>query len=150
MDAELKAYLDDFKAKMAQHFEVLEVRLEERLGARIDAVRIELRNEMRDGFISVDERFRSMEARLDRLEVRIAQLETRMGSLETRMSQMDTRMSQLDTRMNQLEARHGDIEARLSAIERELTHINTRLDTLSDDMRQRFRVLTDRVAALAA
>ena len=125
MDAELKEYLDDFKAKMAQHFEVFAVRLEERLDARIDA----LRNEMRDGFISVDERFRTMESRLDRLEARIAQLETRMSQLETRL---------------------GDIETRLSAVEREVAQINSRLDTLSDDMRQRFRVLTDRVAALAA
>ena len=129
MDAELKEYLDDFKAKMAQHFEVLEVRLEERLGARIDAVRIELRNEMRDGFISVDERLRTVEARLDRLEARL-------DRLEARMTQQDTR--------------HAETEARLATIERELAHINTRLDTLSDDMRQRFRVLTDRVAALAA
>ena len=60
MDAELKAYLDDMKAGIAQHFEVVETRL----GSRIDA----LRNEMRDGFISVDERFRSIERRLDRLD----------------------------------------------------------------------------------
>jgi hypothetical protein len=52
-------------------------------------------------------------------------------------------------RLDSLDARTKQLEVRTGSIEHNLLNLNTRMDVLSDDMRQRFRVLNDRLAGAA-
>ena len=114
-----------------------------------------------------------IEQRMDRLEQRMDKLEQRMDRLEQRMDAMHTEMlerfeSVLD-RLNDLEKRvgviganvealqiqvfdlRGDvqrIEKRMTDVESSIYEVTTRVSGLGDDMRQRFRVVTDRLAAV--
>jgi septal ring factor EnvC (AmiA/AmiB activator) len=81
----------------------------------------------------VDERFRSLELRMEHFEARV----------------MD-RLESIDTRLAGVEAGLARTNARVAGLEAQVASMNTRLDGVTDDMRQRFRVLTEQVAELAA
>ena len=131
MDAETKDYLDgilgEILTAMNAGFSRLE-RRQEALEQRIEA----LEQRMDAMELRFDERFQSLGERFATMELRIEQFEVRVTG----------RLDSLDARTKQLEVRTGSIE-------QNLLNLNTRMDVLSDDMRQRFRVLNDRLAGAA-
>jgi uncharacterized coiled-coil protein SlyX len=119
VDAELKAYLDGM-------VETITMRIAEQ-GSRLDA----LGAEMREGFIAVNERFRTLEQRIDQFEARV---NGQLGALNAELAGVKRGVAQ--------------IERRVTNLEDQSVATNARLDGLHLDMRQRFRVLTDRVGAI--
>jgi septal ring factor EnvC (AmiA/AmiB activator) len=89
--------------------------------------------EFSERFIAMDERFRSMELRIEQFEGRV----------------MD-RLDRVETEVQAVRAALGRTDQRVAALEKQVLGLNTRLDTMADDMRQRFRVLNERVSELAA
>src|SRR5690606_2329818 len=138
MDAELKAYLDGMVETITSRIDARFTRVEERLDGveeRLDGLEGEvrglraeftaMRTEFGERFIGIDERFGSMELRVEQFEVRVT-----------------GRLDSLDEQAKQLVVRTG-------AVEQHMLNLNTRVDVLADDMRQRFRVLNDRLAGAA-
>ena len=125
--------LDERMARLEQRMDRLEQRLN-RLEQGLSAVEqnlTSLRVEMNDRFLAVDERFISIDERLRTMELRIDHFETRVMD---RLASIETVVSQIATRTTNLE--------------NQLVDLNVRVDGLADDNRQRFRVLTERVAAI--
>jgi len=144
--------------------------LETRVGAletRIGA----LETRVGEGFVSVDGRFRTLELALAKLSDRVT---TDLAALEHRLlesiANLTERVVALEGRFDELAAgqqatrasldalrehvrmvaqQSASLEAnvlgRLDRLEQELTGLSRRVDGLSDDMRQRFRVVNDRL-----
>jgi chaperonin cofactor prefoldin len=91
----------------------------------------EMRVVVTDGFISLDGRLRTLERRVEMFETRVT---GQVAALSAQSTALKSGLERLDRRLTRLE-RQG-LETR------------TRLDGLHADMRQRFRLLNDRVAAV--
>jgi hypothetical protein len=87
---------------------------------------------------------------LDRLaelmESRFQQMDARFQQMDARFQQMDARFEQMDARFERMEVRteaveHGLIGLRTDMLER-FHRVDTRIDRLSDDMRNRFRSIS--------
>jgi septal ring factor EnvC (AmiA/AmiB activator) len=94
---------------------------------RLDA----LADEMRECFIAMDERFRTLEQRIDQFEARV-----------------NDQLAALNAELAGVKRSVAQIERRVTNLENQSVATNARLDGLHLDMRQRFRVLTDRVGAI--
>jgi hypothetical protein len=55
----------------------------------------------------------------------------------------------LEDRVGRVEVRMDRIEARMDRLESELLNLNVRVDGFGEDVRQRFRVLNERIAKIA-
>lgn len=130
MDAELKAYLDGMVETITMRIAEQGIRLDQRMDGfehRLDALTVE----MREGFIAVNERFRTMEQRIDQFEARVTD---QLATLNSELADVKRGLAR--------------IERRVTNLENQSVATNARLDGLHLDMRQRFRVLTDRVGAI--
>jgi chromosome segregation ATPase len=132
--------------------------LESRMN-RLEATVESLRIEMADRFTSVDERFETMELRTDQFEHRLTSefltLREQAGRLEAssefqakEIRHLSAKMDDLKETMNiqfgHVEAHFNRSDDRLARLESALLGVNSRVDGLAEDMRQRFRVLTER------
>jgi peptidoglycan hydrolase CwlO-like protein len=59
-------------------------------------------------------------------------------------------VARLQEEVSAISRRLDVVTARVEGLEAEMVRLNQRVDSLSDEMRQRFRVVTDNLAALAA
>ncbi|MEX0892315.1 MAG: hypothetical protein WEB88_09100, partial [Gemmatimonadota bacterium] len=118
-------------------------------------------------FQAVDERFDAIDARFQAVDERFDAIDTRLLSIEERFIGVDDQFRTLTIRMEFFEQRVDHRLHRLTnemTLLRELTEqidtrtrgteigvgdLNARVDTLAEDMRQRFRVVNDRLAAVA-
>ena len=162
MDAETRAFFEKYFGLIQQELERTNVRLtaiEDRLTAvedRLTAVedrltRLEsrvgvlddradsheqaiasLRLEMRERFISTDEQLRTMTIRMQHFEARV---EDSLATISRDVAAVREDVSHLTVRMKNVEIGIGDL--------------NSRVDTLADDMRQRFRIVQERLGAAA-
>lgn len=59
-------------------------------------------------------------------------------------------LARLSTSLDHVSERVDRMSGRLDKVDASLLHFNERFDGLSEDMRQRFRVVNDRLAVLVA
>src|SRR5690606_37139361 len=112
-------YLDGMVETLSARIHEVDVNAERRTDA--------LRQEMLAGFQRIDDLFIDIDARLNTIGQRLTRLEVRVGQLEHDLAQLNSR---------------------LSAVQTELGALAGRLDEMDSGMRQRFRVLTERVGDL--
>jgi hypothetical protein len=142
MDAELKQYLEELSRKfdlLVDHFERMEARhaerfdllegRQERLERRLGALEVQVR----EGFIGVQQRFQAMALGMEQFERRV----------QSSISDMQHDITKLRAQVDSL----GERTARLEDAVLQQTE---RLNGLNEDMRQRFHVVNDRLAELAA
>jgi chromosome segregation ATPase len=122
----------------------MEVRFDA-IDARFDAM--DARLDANDG------RLNTIDARLDRLRV---EMNERFQSVNDRLDTNDKRLARLSDELEQFRAelvivkhRVEQLDGRLASIDTGLHHLNMRVDGLGDDMRQRFRAVTERLANVA-
>lgn len=84
-------------------------------------------------FIGVYERLASMQHAMDRFERRVM---GRLDAMERDIAGLRKDVARLDRRV--------------TVLEKDMRGVHNRLDGLSEDMRQRFRVVNDRLGQLAA
>jgi chromosome segregation ATPase len=140
----LGARIDDLRYELSARLDRLEERvgkLEERVGALEERVlrleqhfdRFELRSEER--FESVFDYFRVLDRRLDNIEASLVDVRAQMATLTARVDGAERRVALMADRMHAIEKGYESLDARLALF--------------ADDVRQRFRVVNDRLAALA-
>jgi chromosome segregation ATPase len=147
MDTELRATLDRFE----RYFELIQQQLSQHeaqfaalreisssLRTDVGAVRTEMtasrtemterfgamQTEMTERFISVDEQLRTLTMRVQQFEVR---------------AQRD---------LDAVKGAMTDLSQRMTAVEDSIVELHRRVDTLSDDMRQRFRGVNERLTSI--
>ncbi len=174
MDAETKAYLDRMMERIAGHFEVLAAHLDahdrrfDALEQRLDALegrvgRLEI--SVAERFQSVDEQLRALQGRADNLEtvlkMELVQVEYRIvefraeaderfvrlekGMQALALDELRERVSLVVEHLNHL---GGGVFGRLDAVEKQLLALTGQVNGLADDMRQRFRVVNDRLGEI--
>lgn len=94
-----------------------------------------LRIEMNERFISVDEQMRTLTLRVQQFE---AGTQRDLVLLKENVSNLGNRMKDMETQLGN----------RMKNIETGFVGLHGRIDTLGDDMRQRFRGLNDRLSAI--
>lgn len=135
-------------------------RLEARVGTievtfaeRFDALHAEFAEKLASMELAFTERFISVDERFSTLHLRIEQFEGRVtGALEgmrNDIALLSTRVSGLDERVDGLATQLSGLTARAGRFEDGLLAVSVRLDTLADDMRQRFRQVNERLAGAA-
>lgn len=173
-DAQLQAHFaaiderfDRLTAMMASQFEAMQAHFDRRMDAlerRVDAL---------------ERRIESLERRVDAMDLKFEEkfigVYERLASARLAQEQFERRvLDRLDTMAQEIAAnreainglREDDarlredlaalrdgvarLDERVSVVEVSLLGLNDRLDGLSEDMRQRFRTVNDRLAALAA
>lgn len=161
LEERLEARIERLAELVAKSFAAQNERLD-RIEARLDRIEARL-----DG---VEARLDGVETRLDGVETRLDGVEGRLERLEDRVAAMDLKFSErlitVDDRfrtlglaielfegritgkvdgaleqLDHLDGRVGRLEIRFEGVESELVNVNGRLDTLGDDVRQRFRVV---------
>jgi archaellum component FlaC len=97
---------------------------------------------VREGFLSVSDRFTSLDYRVRNVEERLdrvtAELVNRMDVLERTMND----------RFGHLQSGVEGLRADVDRLAGDVGRLSGRVDVLGDDMRQRFRGVTDRIAAI--
>jgi tetrahydromethanopterin S-methyltransferase subunit G len=142
-------------ASVAGLFEAAQTRNDERFDAlerRIDGVEQRLESmdvTFTEKFIGVDERFGTLRlankqfesrflAALGVLDGRMSRVEGDIGVLAERAAGVETGLAGLDRRLTTFAA---EVNERIGGLGAEVVGVNRRLDGLSDDMRQRFRLV---------
>jgi DNA repair exonuclease SbcCD ATPase subunit len=120
--------------------------LEDRL-ERIEREQTSLRLRFEDMQIAVDQRLSSFELRMSTFETRILAIVT---ETQSELRQVGGRVDLLGEQVEGLSRRVDGLSNRAGNVEGNLVILTVRLDGLGDDMRQRFRVVNDRLAELAA
>ncbi|MEO7671901.1 MAG: hypothetical protein ABIV28_06725 [Longimicrobiales bacterium] len=113
----------------------------DRLEGRMDRLEVRmdsLRTEVREGFLSVADRFTTLEYRIRNLEDRIALIEAAIPVMLDPITPLIAR----------LEAAMQGVREEMIRTRADLGNVNERLDGIADDMRQRFRGVTDRMMAI--
>jgi chromosome segregation ATPase len=122
--AQLEARMTQLEARMTQQ-EARQDRLERRLDA--------LEAQVREGFLGVNDRFQAMALAIEQFERRVQSSITAMQHDITKLKlQVDSLIERTDR------------------LEDAVLHQTERLNGLGEDMRQRFRVVNERLAELAA
>lgn len=148
MDDETRGFLEKYFGLIQRELERTNTRLEaieNRLGSlenRVGALEDRstsheqaldtLRLEMRERFISIDEQLRTLTVRMQHFETRV---EDSLAIISRDVGALDQSVAHLTVRMKNVEVGIGDL--------------NGRVDTLGDDMRQRFRDVHERLGAAA-
>ena len=122
--------LEDRIGKLEERIGKLEERVG-RLEERFD--RLELRTEER--FESVFDHFRVLDRRLDNIEAVLVDVRAQMATLTARVDGAEHRVALVAERMQRLEKGYETLDLRVAGF--------------ADDVRQRFRLVNDRLAALA-
>ena len=94
-------------------------------------------------FDRMDERFLSVLDRLDLLEKRVGTLEQRIDANAATLEGMRVELSGLAATVHTREGRRE-----LDVLRADTYKLQMSINTLSDDMRQRFRVMSERLAAV--
>lgn len=81
---------------------------------------------------------------------RLTSIEERLTTLTLRVEQLEQRVDVLAKGLDVLEDRVDALTVRVGGVEAGLLTLSGRVDDLADDMRQRFRVVNDRLTQLAA
>jgi len=108
----------------------------------------------------IEARFQRLEARFDALETGIAALRIEMNerfeSVNNRLNSVDKRLEQLTSsgdrvrdQVSGLRIEVDQLVRRFDAVDYGMYHLNQRIENFSDDMRQRFRVVNERLGAAA-
>src|SRR5688500_17757050 len=105
--------------------------LEDRMSAVEDG-QARMRTEMNERFISLEDQFRTLSLKTELFETRI---ESTLAVLSGELVAVKDQGWQLNARMKNIEVGIGDL--------------NGRVDHLGDEMRQRFRLVNERLAAVA-
>jgi chromosome segregation ATPase len=152
MDAELKAgieRLDRRFDKLIAFLEGMELRNLQRF-ERSEARMEQLENRISEQITGVNERLSSMALRIEQFEGRV--VGKLAGLDEVRQEIIGVRQEIAGVRQEVLQVRNrlDHLSERVDHLEDALLKLGVRLDSLSDDMRQRFRVVNDRLAQLAA
>ncbi|MEJ2678027.1 MAG: hypothetical protein P8174_03005, partial [Gemmatimonadota bacterium] len=100
-----------------------------------------------DRFLGVHERLDSERAAREQFERRVTD---RLDAMARDMADLRQSVARLDARIDGLHEDFTRLNARVTELEKGVTGVNARLDGLSDDMRQRFRVVNERLSSLAA
>lgn len=153
MDAELEARFDQLAELIARSFEAQNERFDRRmdalegrmaaLEARLDAMDAKFEEK----FLGVYERLDSERAAREQFERRVTDRLDAMGREIADLRQVVVR---LEGRIEGLREGVAHLEVRVTELEKGTVRANARLDALSDDMRQRFRLVNERLSSLAA
>ncbi|MGH7470265.1 MAG: hypothetical protein ACRENP_20170, partial [Longimicrobiales bacterium] len=73
-----------------------------------------------------------------------------MARVVSEITDLRNEIARLSIRIDHLTEKVDRIAGRLDRVEAGLLHFNERFDGLSDDLRQRFRLVNDRLAELVA
>ncbi len=167
LEAFLARHFEHIEQRLDEHgrrFDALEARMD-RLEARVDGLEARMKSfetSVAERFQSVDEQIRATQRNLDRLadalrtdllkledgtiQVR-ADMNERFGRLEKGMEALT--LGELRERMHVLSERvdhlGGSVVGRLEGVEKELSNLTGQVNGLTDDMRQRFRAVNDRL-----
>jgi len=149
MDEETRAgfaRMDAGFARMERFFELSQAQFGE-LGGQIAGIAECLdRVETRKRFQAIDRRLHSIEERFIGVDDQFHTLTIRLERFEQRV---DDRLDGVCREVGLLREHTQQIDARTRGIEIGMDALNARVDTLAEDMRQRFRVVNDRLAAVA-
>ncbi|MGQ0560304.1 MAG: hypothetical protein ACT443_00355 [Gemmatimonadota bacterium] len=118
-----------FEARM----DALESRMD-KLESQLSALRIEVTEKL----MGIGERFRSFGLQFGALEARVAQ----------ELTENRHKVELLMKSVEQLQDRQSDTGKRLNEFSIVVGTMTERIDTLADDMRQRFRLVNDRLAGI--
>ncbi len=144
MDA-LEGRMDALEGRM----DALEGRMD-RLERRVDAMDLKFEEK----FIGVYERLASLRLAQEQFERRIlARLDAMVAQIAANREAIEGLREdgvRLREEIAGLRAGVARVEERVNAVEANLLGLNDRVDDLSEDMRQRFRVVNDRLSSLAA
>ncbi len=141
------AALDRRMDLLAAHIVTMDGRLDgidrrlDRLEGRMDRLEVKmdaLQTEVREGFLSVADRFTSLGYRIRNLEDRVALIEAAIPVLLDPFKPVVAR----------IEAAMQGVREEMIRTRTDLGHVNVRLDGIADDMRQRFRGVSDRMLAI--
>jgi predicted nuclease with TOPRIM domain len=166
-DAQLQAHFaaiderfDRLTAMMASQFEAMQAHFDRRMDAlegRMDALerRVDAMDlKFEEKFIGVYERLASARLAQERFERRVLDRLDAMAQEIAANRDAIHGLREDDARLREDLAALRDgiarLDERVSGVEVSLLGLNDRLDGLSEDMRQRFRTVNDRLAALAA
>jgi len=160
----MRAYLDRFEG----YFGLIQKQFTEQNG-EISSLRGQI-SAMQEQISSMDERLGRLEVRMDASDARLgvmaiqiggvrSDLETLRFEMRERFISADEQMRTLSQRVQVFETRVGDdldivvrqlasLQERMKAVEEGNLNFNRRLDTLGDDMRQRFRLVIERLGEM--
>ena len=130
------------REQIVEHLESMGTQQSERfraIDARFDAIERRL-SSIDEQFLSVNERFATMQLSIDQLTARVV----------SEVTDLRNEIARLSIRVDHLTEKVDRISGRLDRVDSGLLHFNERFDGLSSDMRQRFRIVNDRLAALVA
>jgi methyl-accepting chemotaxis protein len=91
---------------------------------------------------SMESRFDATDARLDQTNARLDQTNARLDQTNARLDQTNARLDQTNPRLDQTNARLDEVESRLA---RDIAGVNTRIAELSDEMKNGFIQLSDKI-----
>lgn len=138
MDAELRDELDTRFAEMAEILSRAFAKLEARLDARFEAI------DRR--FEAIDRRFEAIDRRFDTMHKEMVE---RFMAVDERFATMNLGIDHLCSRIEGMETAVTALIDRMDRVEAHQIALRGRLDGISEDIRQRFRVVNDRLAELA-
>ena len=125
MDGELKEVLETIRQEMRQGFDAVD----QRFGAMDES--------MRQGFDAVDQRFDSVDQRFGAIDQRFDSVDQRFVAIDHRFDSVDQRFGAVDRRFDSVDRRIGTLETRVDRSMVELRHeLRVNLDNAMTEMRQ--------------
>jgi hypothetical protein len=119
---------DRLVALIAGQFEAMQLYMDQRFES--------MQSYMVQRFESIDQRFQSIDERFDALHLEMTE----------RFISVDERFRSVEERLDLLTDKTAAVERRTGRFEEEMVALNGRFDNLSDDMRQRFRLVNERLS----
>ena len=152
-----EAKFDRFVERIEDRFQDFDARFA-RLEARFAQIDARF-DQMDERFAQMDERFDQIDERFDRLDASITTLRVEIGekfqSVYDRLDALDDRVERLaaasDEVRHQLVLLRTDVDKlviRLDRVDANVYGVTTRINGLGDDMRQRFRLVNERLTTL--
>jgi hypothetical protein len=97
---------------------------------------------MIERFQSVNDRFATIDMRFDQVNARLDHLAFRQDMLEKQFDPLASLVRDLEKSMR---TGFADVLKQLENVQLQVVVVNERLDTISDEMRQRFRSVNERL-----
>jgi chromosome segregation ATPase len=142
-DARAEARADNLalRAEMNARFEVSDTRLAE-LSQRFEQFRVETNERLQ----SVFDRLGLVEKRLDRAFVAIDELRTEVRRVAAESVELRGEIAEMRGEIAELRGDFAGFTDKIVKVESRVDRVQSSINSLSDDMRQRFRLVNERLA----
>ena len=89
----------------------------------LQAVRKELKHEMREGFRAIDAKFHSVDARFNTIESKFKTIDARFNTIESKFKTIDARFNTIESKFKAIDARFDTIESKISALDSKVENV---------------------------